>query len=66
MQLTQTSHMSFNIFIGGKLAFKNENIFFTVLFAKCWNDPEFYKVLENIDVCTTIEISEKQISIFKN
>jgi len=66
MQLTTNYHMSFKISISGRVAFENENIFFTVMFAKCWNDPEFYKILENMEVCTSIEMQEKQITIFKN
>ncbi len=66
MKLTSTSNISFNIFINDKLSFSNENIFFTTRFVKCWNDPIFYEFLEKMDVCTELEIPEKNIKIFKN
>ena len=66
MQLTSNSHMSFTISINGNVAFQNENIHFTTRFAKSWMCPEFYAQLEQMEVCTTITIDEKNISIFKN
>ena len=63
MQLTSNSHLSFNISINGKLAFQNENIHFTTRFVKCWNDPEFYAQLEQMDVCSFIQINEISMAI---
>lgn len=64
MNLTPYSHMSFNIFIDKNLCFKNENIFFATRYAKNWMCPEFFKTLENMDVCTEIKIDD--LIIFKN
>ena len=64
MNLCPYSQISFNIFINGNIAFENENIFFATRYAKTWMCPEFFKVLENMDVCTEIKINN--LTIFKN
>ena len=65
MNLTPYSHMSFNIFINGNLAFENENIFFTTTFIENWNNPETFLILEQMDVCTSIDL-DQNLTIFKN
>ena len=64
MNLTHYSHISFNIFINGNLSFENENIFFATRYVKNWICPDFFKLLENMEVCTEIKINN--LTIFKN
>ena len=56
----------FNISLTGSSVpmYINCNVLFTVRFVKCWQDPEFKKVLENMDVCTFVEYNN--YLIFKN
>ena len=42
----------------------NCNLYFTAVFVKCWQNPEFIKILENMEVCTTLEYND--YLIFKN
>ena len=42
----------------------NCNAHFTTVFVKCWQDPEFIKLIENMEVCTILEY--KDYLIFKN
>jgi hypothetical protein len=65
MNLTPYSHMSFNIFINGNLSFENENIYFTTIFIDNWNNPETFLLLEQMDVCTSLNF-DKNLTIFKN
>ena len=63
--MTATFKNSFNLFINDKLCYQNENKYFTCNFIKKYQDDNFIKLLENMEICTFL-IFENGLKIFKN
>lgn len=62
---TPTFKNSFNLFIKDKLCYKDVNIYFTCNFIKNYQDLDFIKILENMEVCTFLTF-DNGLKIFKN